>query len=253
MATLADRFNAFVERSGTHRLWLGATDRNGVPQMRVDGLLTTARRVAWELERGPLPHNLRIRGCTVDSRCVRVEHLAPIAHRQAHARVRRTRGQGSMREVRAGVWQLTVTITTGHRTFRTVHGGHSDAERELARLATEHGHAPTTLDALIAAHHAHLASLGRRASTIRRYQQLWTTWLAPTLGNVPPTELHQNDVERALAAMAQEGQGDRSIHQAAVVLNTAYAWARTQGLTRRNPVIGCELPNGEKLTASRRR
>ena len=103
MATLAARFNALVERSGSHHLWLGATDRNGVPRIRVDGRLTTARRVAWQLERGPLPRNVRLRAYAVDSRCVRVGHLTRTEHQQPHPRLRRTHGKGSMREVRPDV------------------------------------------------------------------------------------------------------------------------------------------------------
>jgi hypothetical protein len=54
VATLAERFEAKVDRSGDHNLWRGATQAEGVGQRRVDGKLTTARRVAWELVHGPL-------------------------------------------------------------------------------------------------------------------------------------------------------------------------------------------------------
>jgi hypothetical protein len=117
----------------------------------------------------------------------------------------------------------------------------------------QHGQQPATIDALVAAHRAHLAATGRRPSTIRRYEQLWHTWLASALGDRGPSELHHSDVERALAAMADAGQSDRSIHQAAVVLNTAYAWARDQGLAPRNPVVGSELPDGRTVSGTRRR
>jgi hypothetical protein len=253
MATLAARFHSLVERRGPHRLWLGATDRNGVPQIRVDGRLTTARRVAWELERGPLPHNVRIRGCAIDPRCVRLNHLTVIESQKRLPRIRRPRGEGSLREVRPGVWQLAITIATGDRTFHTIIGDQGDAERELARLTSKHGHAPTTLDALVAIHVAHLRDRGRSPSTLRRYQQLWRTWLAPSLGAIPPDEMHRADVEHTLTAMHEAGQSERSIHQAATVLNTTLAWARDQQLTRTNPVIGSELPNGTTITATRHR
>jgi hypothetical protein len=253
MATLAARFDAMVQRRSTHHLWLGATDRNRVPQIRVDGRLTTARRVAWELERGPLPHGARIRGCAIDAPCVRVNHLTVIDSQQRRPRLRRRRGEGSVREVRPGVWQVAVTIATGDRTFHTIVGDHGDAERELARLASNHGHAPTTLDALVAVHLAHMSDAGRSPSTLRRYEQLWRTWLAPSLGAIAPDELHHAEIAHALTAMHNAGQSQRSIHQAAIVLNTTYAWARQQQLTQANPVLGTELPNGTTITATRNR
>ena len=54
-------------------------------------------------------------------------------------------------------------------------------------------------------------------------------------------------------SMAHVGQSPRSIHQAAVVLNTAFTWSQEQRITRANPVTGCQLPNGQVLTASRHR
>ena len=121
------------------------------------------------------------------------------------------------------------------------------------RLASEHGHAPTTLDALVAVHLAHMRDAGRSATTLRRYDQLWRTWLAPSLGAIAPGELHRVEVERALTAMHNAGQSERSIHQAAIVLNTTFRWACDQQLTRVNPVIGSELPNRTTITATRHR
>jgi site-specific recombinase XerD len=102
-------------------------------------------------------------------------------------------------------------------------------------------------------HRAHRIHAGRSPTTLRRYVQLWRTWLAPTLGAIPPNDLRRADLEHALAHMHDAEQSDRSIHQAAVLLNTAFAWAHEHGIVETNPVVGCELPNGGTLTASRRR
>src|SRR5580704_2318763 len=75
MSELAERFEALVDRSGEHHLWLGAVDVHQTPQMRVDGTLTTARRIAWALTHGPLRHGARIAACPDHARCVRAEHL----------------------------------------------------------------------------------------------------------------------------------------------------------------------------------
>ena len=130
VATLADRFEMLVDRAGVHHLWLGTTDRNGVPQFRVDGRLTTARRVAWELHHGPLPGGVRVAACEGAQGCVRVDHLAispPRARTSPPYRVRRPRGDGSMREIRPDVWRHTVTAEPHHRISRTITGNRDRA------------------------------------------------------------------------------------------------------------------------------
>jgi len=46
MPRLEARFDAKVDRSGEHQRWAGAHDADGIGQIRVNGKLTTARRVA---------------------------------------------------------------------------------------------------------------------------------------------------------------------------------------------------------------
>jgi len=167
--------------------------------------------------------------------------------------VRRQRGQGSLREIRPRVWTLTVTPATGDRVFQAVAGKRADAERELARLAAQHGHQPTTLDALVSIHHAYMREIGRSPSTLRRYEQLYRTWLAPSLSAKQPIDIRRIDIEQALMSMHNAGQSRRSIRQDAVVLNTAFTWARERNLTRANPVRGCELPDRTTITTTRRR
>jgi hypothetical protein len=158
-----------------------------------------------------------------------------------------------MREIRPGVWTLAVTTDRGDRFFHTVAGRRTDAERELARLAAQHGQPPTTLDALVYLYLMHLTDAGRSTTTVRRYEQVWRTWLAPTLATTAPNDVKKCDVETALTVMAQAGQSRRSIHQAAVVLNATFAWGRDHGLASKDPVLGCELPDGTVLTGTRRR
>ena len=69
------RFERKVDRSGEHHLWLGAVATNGIGQVRVDGKLVTAPRVAYELEHGPLATGFRVLTCPDEPRCVRVAHL----------------------------------------------------------------------------------------------------------------------------------------------------------------------------------
>jgi hypothetical protein len=81
-----------------------------------------------------------------------VEHLTiapPRPRPRSVKRGRRPRGDGSMREIRAGVWKITVTTEPGRRMSRTIAGDRSHAARVLARLAAQNGHSPATLDARV--------------------------------------------------------------------------------------------------------
>jgi len=256
LRTVEERFEANVDRRGTHHLW------HGTPQIRVDGRLTTARRVAWELSRGPLPPNMTVAACEADPRCVRIEHLG-LGRRRRPApppsagptRRRQPKGTGSIREVDAGVWELAVTAADGTgRRYRRIHGSHDDGAAALAEFVVEHGGQAATLDALIGAYLAHLQTAGRSPTTLRRYQQLWRQWLAPDLGHLEPASLiRAAQIERTLRYMAGAGQSPSSVHQGAVILSGSLAWAHDHGQVRRNPALGLQLPDGTRLALPRHR
>jgi hypothetical protein len=107
---LRTRFEAKVDRSGRHHRWMGSRTADGAGKLKVDGRTVSARRVAWELERGPLSPTVPVNACPHDPACVRVEHLFFRGEAQtAGGRRRAARGTGSKTEVRQGVWKLTVT------------------------------------------------------------------------------------------------------------------------------------------------
>src|ERR1035437_9397938 len=109
MRSIEERFDAIVDRRGAHHRWLGACDRDGTPQIRVNGRLTTARRMAWELAHGPLPPKVTVAACEADPSCVRVEHLGLGRRRRippppmTAPRSRPPSRTGSIREVGAGI------------------------------------------------------------------------------------------------------------------------------------------------------
>jgi hypothetical protein len=51
---LRTRFEARVDRSGQRHRWTGSRTTDGAGKLKVDGRTVSARRVVWELERGPL-------------------------------------------------------------------------------------------------------------------------------------------------------------------------------------------------------
>jgi hypothetical protein len=248
MPPLEARFDAKVERSGKHHLWTGAHDADGIGQIRVDGRLTTARRVAWELAHGPLPPNRRLSGCPDEPRCVRVEHLALSGRAGPTAPRRAPRGGGSKREIRPGVWKLTVSAGRNEsgnyrRVSRTIYGTQAQATHALQRFAAEvrgpldpaTSTPPWTLTELVARYLGHLEHTDRSPETIRRYRSLLSAWIGPTLGTVAPTDVTPGDVDQLLAKMHAARQSPSSTHQARTLLRSTYRWARTTYSIRHNP------------------
>ncbi len=151
MPTLAARFEAKVGRSGEHHLWTGARHSDGSGLMKANGKPTTARRIAWELENGALSSGARVAACPADPACVRMEHLSLQGEGTGDSgstNKRAPRGAGTKRELRPGVWKLTVTAGrwddgTPRRVHRTVQAaGSSEAAALLADFAGEVRSAP---------------------------------------------------------------------------------------------------------------
>lgn len=259
MRSVEERFEANVDRRGAHHVWLATRDSDGTPQIRVDGRLTTARRVAWELARGPLAPKVTVAACEADPRCVRVEHLG-LGRRRRRAPPppaappprRQPKGTGSIREVGVSVWELAVTDGSGRR-YRRIRGSRDDASAALAAFIVERGGQAATLDALVGGYLDHLRTAGRSAQTLRRYQQLWRQWLTPDLGHIEPSAITRARIERTLRHMAGAGQSPSSVHQAAVVLSGSLTWAHDHGQVRRNPALALRLPDGTRLAPPRHR
>jgi hypothetical protein len=54
------RFEAKLDRSGEHHLWLGAHKSDGMGMFKADaGSPVLARRVAWRIAYGPVPAGAR--------------------------------------------------------------------------------------------------------------------------------------------------------------------------------------------------
>jgi len=263
MTSATERLKSKVQRSGTHHLWIGAADAAGVGQMRVDGKLTTARRVAWELKHGPLPTGSRLRGCPVSPACVRVEHLSLATTDRIPTRTAAAPGSGSKREVRPNVWKLTVTVGRDdrgrlRRAYRTVNGSARDATKALAAFVTEVGtgdsiprpeHRGQTVTDIVDAYLRFLEEdKGRKNSTLVRYRTLYAYWVAPALGEQRAEGLLPEKLDRALGHMRRAGQSTSSIHQAFTLLNGAFKWARRNRRISRNPMIEVEKPQSTKPT-----
>src|SRR5580693_2327085 len=109
----ATRFERQVDRSGEHHVWLGSVNpERGTGRIKVGNTAMTAHRVAWELAHGALEPTQRVLMCPSNPACVRVDHLrVESSDSVAPKRAQRARkGTGSMRLVRAGKWELRVSL-----------------------------------------------------------------------------------------------------------------------------------------------
>jgi hypothetical protein len=259
VGSLADRLATKIDTSGDHHRWLGAAGADGTPQIRIDGRLTTVRRVVWEQTHGPLPAGITVAACSDEARCVRVDHLtlgrkrrSSVAPKPTSAPLRTRRGSGSMRQLRPGVWELSVSAG-GTRHYRSVLGTDTEAASALAVFAAGITGRFEDLETLVAAYLNHLEREARTILTLRRYRQLWRQWLSPTLTAIRPAEITRDQLEQALTAMADAGQSHSSIHQAAVFLSGSLAWAQRQGTLATNPAYALRLPDGRTLAPPRQR
>jgi integrase len=266
MPRLVERFEAKVDRSGEHHVWTGAKLADGSGQMKIDGRITTARRVAWELAHDSLPPEARVVGCSADPACVRVEHLS-VQHATQPAvlgRRRAPRGSGSKREIRPGVWKLTVTAgrySDGRvrREHRTVHvRSELEAARELATFVAEVHSSPNvqsradrdiTVDAAIEqflTEHL-LGEKGRDPGTLQNYRGVHAKWFAPEIGHRRLVDVDEAAIDRVFGAMQRAGLSASRMHDARNLYQPFFRWAKRRRLVRRNPMADFELPTSRHV------
>ena len=260
MPGLAERFEAKVDRSGEHHLWTGSRLPDGSGQMRVNGKLTTARRIAWELAHGELAPNTRIAGCAAHPSCVRVEHLSVrTADAGSTGRRRAPRGGGSKREIRPGVWKFTVMSGryadgTPRRINRTVHARTAAAAtRELAAFVAEVQESPpaaTRADRDLTVNEAIgrfldeylIGEKGRDQGTVQNYRGVHEKWFAPVIGDGRVVDVDEAAVDRVFGRMRRAGLSASRLQDARNLYQPFFRWAKRRRLIRRSPMADFQLP-----------
>lgn len=235
MPSAEERFRTKIEQRDGHAVWTGARDARGVGMVRIDGKLRTVQRAAWEFHYGPLPTDARVNSCSTQRACVNVEHLTLSPTRTQQAHKRRPRGSGSTREVRPGVWEISVTdakTLTGKpkRRFLTVHGTRPAAERALAELL-----AATAREDLGDLRVREL--VGRYLETARSGEgdhdtgtendhRLLSDVITPWLGNELAAIATGDSIETALEHAAKNGTPLPDVRDAVRLLRRSYQWAK---------------------------
>jgi integrase len=268
---LVARFEAKVDRSGDHHLWTGALDTGGAGQIRVDGRLTTARRVAWELARGDLPPGARVIGCPDEPACVRIEHLtlaADAAPPRPNGRARAESDVGSKVEVRPGVWKLTVTVGrhedgTVRRAYRTVLAATSTAAaRSLAAFVADVDDGSQLVrkelrdvivdEAVEQFLSQHLRDeKGRAEKTISDYRKLHRKWFAPVIGRRPVRRVDEATIDRIFGRMQRAGLSRSRLNQAKSLYSPFFRWAKRRRMIAANPMAEFQLPTSRHVSRGR--
>lgn len=264
MATLRDRFESKIDRSGDHHIWTGSSTKEGVGQIRIDGTLRTAAQVSWELEHGDLPAGARIRSCSDEKLCIRVDHLRlelPAGLPDDSGRARSKRGGGSISQLDTNKWKLTADAgrdDSGHRrrVSRTVYGTKAQATKALATLVVEVGSGstrPTPSSGAVSVSDLVEWYLdfarnerGLEHSTVFGYGEVYDKWLRDKIGHQNADRLSPADLDRAFGRMRRAGLSRSRMNNARALISGAYKWGRRHKKVSANPVLGFELPMSTK-------
>jgi integrase len=136
------------------------------------------------------------------------------------------------------------------------HGSQRAAERELAKLVTQHDAQPTVVPDEAARPWGMTSTVndaiaGWRAngwddlspSTTRRYESIWATHIRESIGRRKIGALGPYDVELYLRRLKDKGLAESSVRQTRAILHRACRLARKwSGNTLPNPVADTELP-----------
>ena len=255
------RFEARVDRSGLHHIWLGARSPGGGGQVRVDGKLLTAARAGWEIENGPVPDGVRVRLCADEPACVRVDHLRLDQRAKSSApppsRKRSPRGSGTIAAISPGVWKIGVTAAVDqfgqrHRTFRTSYGTRQDAATALATLVTEvgdgnrllrQGDKQLTVDSLVAWYLEFAREdRGLDHSTLTGYADAYSGWLKEPIGHKRAGSITTAELDTAFDRMRRAGLSHSRMNNARALLSGAFTWGKRHRKITTNPIEGFELP-----------
>ncbi len=250
---------------------MGSRRPTGSGKLKVDDRTVPAIVVAWELAHGAVPAGRDVEPCPLSPSCVRIEHLSLTKCGQSRRRVNGARaipGAGSRREIRPGVWKLTITLGTNpngtqRRVSRTVHvDTAAAAARELALFVAEVVWAPPpverptrelTMDEAVERFLTqHLAEeKARETKTVDDYRKLHKRRFAPHIGSQRVRDVELSDLDGIFGRMRRAGLSRSRMNQAKSLYGPFFRWAKRRGMTTHNPMTEFELPTSAYVARER--
>ena len=125
------------------------------------------------------------------------------------------------------------------------------AEARLRRLIDELERAPVVIERLTVGdvgerYLSHLATVGRRRSTLDDYSSYLRVHLAPFFGDLPLEKIRRADIENFVAEKLADGLSPKSVRNYLGLLHSLFAYAEKQEWTRGNPCKLVEKPGDEE-------
>jgi integrase len=266
---LRERFEHFVDRSGDHHLWIGATRPDtGVGRVKVGGKHLPAPYVAWTLAHGQPADGARVLSCPDVVQCVRVEHLRGPGVTAPKMRPRSAKGGGSVRVIAEGTWELCVTTRTAgaerpKRHFRRVNApsrreaiGMLASFRAELQDASKANRLPDVNLAFDDAVRKYLVDFlagdkGREHKTIEDYWRLHQKWFAPALGRRRTRDIELPDLDARFGAMRRAGLSRSRMNQAKSLYMPFFRWAKANRLVDQSPMSDFQLPTSSFVSRER--
>lgn len=165
--------------------------------------------------------------------------------------------RGSLREKRAGVWELRVYVGTDPLTGRrrqqskTFRGTRRQAEVALAELVAQVAHdRPDPAEASTVRQLAAdwLAAIERQRATltVQGYRSIVDRYIVPALGARKVSAVSVRDLDRYFDALADQGLAASTMNQHRAVLAGMFKLARRWGLVVKDPMVDVPRRHGTK-------
>jgi hypothetical protein len=119
-----ERLARLSHDEGECRIWHGSTSgRGSYGQIRVDGVLLYAHRVAWEVANGPIPEGMQVDHLCRQTLCIRPDHLEPVTPEENMRRSRGWRQKAACKYGHPFTEDNVYRDPRGHRGCRTCRRG----------------------------------------------------------------------------------------------------------------------------------